>query len=221
MDNFYEGINWADSLELRVEADTAPAPFVTGWKADIHDHKTMVRDEFIGQPVLCWKLAQLIIELRRESEPENRASQIQLFFEVTQKYTEPLLENLSSRWIVSLLNTYADHAKPEQGKEAALIITTFMDLLKLGESAWLLEQQPTQDLARYQANWPHSLGDGMTSYHLRHGNLVANLLERIHQAVLPYDIIQQAWRTLLERVRHQNNLLTRWAPLNENFWDAT
>ncbi|MCH2181190.1 MAG: hypothetical protein MK108_04215 [Mariniblastus sp.] len=218
MDPLQEGSDWAESLDQFVEAETAPAPYVTGWKPDVNDHKAMVRAEFVGKPLLCWKLAQLIIDIRRESDTARLASQVDLFLQVTERYTEPLMENLSSRWIVSVLNTYADHAKVEQGKDAALIVTTFMDMLKLADSAWLLDEQPGQDLASYQQNWPHHLGDGMTSYHMQHGNLVANLLKRIDQAVSPHHVTRHAWRTLLQRLRQHENLLTRLAQLNEEFW---
>ena len=218
MDTPSAAADWADSLDQLVEAETAPAPFVTGWKPDVHDHKAMVRAEFIGKPLLCWNLAQLIIDIRREPDRAKLACQVELFFEVTQRYTEPLLDNLSSRWIVSVLNTYADHANAGQGKDAALIVTTFMDMLKLADSAWLLGQPPAQDVARYQQDWPHHLGDGMTSYHMQHGNLVANLLARIDKTVLRHEVIHYAWRTLLKRLPHHDNLLTRLAKFNEKFW---
>ena len=72
---------------------------------DIDQNIKQVRSEFVGKPEVCHKLVTLIIYLRRNIDTEDNAEK---FFALWEKYSEVLLRELDTRWLLSVVDTVID-----------------------------------------------------------------------------------------------------------------
>ena len=87
--------------------------------------------EFDGAPELCC-LHALIIAISRHDDPPEAA--ITLFRRMWHEEAEFLDENLSTRWKVSALKTFADYGETEQDRRAAAMLAVYVSQMQIYES---------------------------------------------------------------------------------------
>lgn len=202
-------------------------PFAVGRENSLEAQFALIRPEFAGGPTLCYELAKRIVLIRRGIEHEVN---IRDFFRILEFATEVLCQRLSTRWLVSVCDTIADHGRSPSEKANAICISLFINLIKLAETESILKgaagsagnEQFDSDIAleRFLVGWPHSLGDGMTSYHPQRGDMPRNLLARIEATMAGNSLVGEIFAAVLERVKQSDNLLSRMAQFNPGFWQV-
>lgn len=200
--------------ETRVEL--YDLPWLDRWNPDIIEHIKRERENFKGLPEICHYHAALIIRIRRNFSSERDFEAFKFLWESEWSF---LVQNLSSRWIVSALDTFADLGSFEQ-KAFALAIVGFMNGLKLAETEYTLCGKPEYVSSCVEENfrtYPH-LWDGRRAFHFGGDDTVANTLMRIRAFVkvsamfdkILFKLLDEALKggTLLERFRkaHDANL---------------
>ena len=102
-------------------------PFVVGRRRHLDDQLELIRSEFGGESQLSYELAKTIVLIRRETD---LAENVEHLFEILNYDIQFLCESLSTRWLVSVCDTIADHGN-QQERSAAMCISTFVNLVKL------------------------------------------------------------------------------------------
>lgn len=201
-----------------IEGETAG--FVAaGRLANTAAHLTHLRQEFVGQPELCFTLASCIVRIRRREQLEEHLAQ---FFSLLNhpQTGDFLAEQLSLRWLVSVADTLADHGTPEEAT-AAMIVTVLVNLVKLAETEHRLIADGTyseENMTALLAAHPSSLFGGMICYHPLRGDMPQNMFSRIERLLTPNRFLGLAYRRVLAELRSQPNLLSRLARYNDRFF---
>lgn len=134
--SFGTSVNYAILKEQLVPGEESQ--FVDFCCPDVEAHIAQVRMEFAGQPELFAYHASLIIKLRRAIDVE---AAYPAFVHLWRHERAFLLENLDSRWLVSALDTFADHGTVCE-RMGALGILSFMNMLKLAQTEHMLCGSP-------------------------------------------------------------------------------
>ena len=190
-------------------------PFVVGRRNQLDEQFELIRSEFAGSSQLCYELAKTIVLIRREIELSKN---VEIFFEILNHDINFLCDSLSTRWLVSVCETIADYGNPRQ-RLAAICISTLVNLVKMAESERLLRPEAKCWPSQYMEQWPHDLKDGMTSYHIRHGDMPRNLWRRMDDCLQDTPELQKILNTIIERLKSSENMLCRLADLNPGFWE--
>jgi hypothetical protein len=187
----------------------------------VDEHIALLRTEFIGLPDICHTHAALIVRIRRKIDLD---STLESFFELWSSSAEQLAANLSSRWLVSACDTFADHGTPFQ-RAAALVLSAMINTLKLAETERLLLRDVSIDpvkvdkVVRSHAERTHiELWDGMTAYSLAAGDMPRNLFARIRAVLSEDPALGVIGATLLERALQGETVFGRLSRLNPRYW---
>lgn len=201
--------NWK---QLTVEGQHRP--FAVGRCGGLVEQFELIRPEFGGKSQLCFELAKTIVLIRREIDLSEN---VERFFAILFFDFQNTCDSLSTRWLVSVLDTIADHGNPQQ-RIAATSISSFVNLVKLAETEHLLRADTPDSSANYVAAWPHDLGHGMTSYNLHDGDMPRNLFERIEKSLESTPALRAIFQKILGRMKTSENMLSRLARYNSKFW---
>ena len=191
---------------------------VVGRLANLENHFEMIRAEFVDLPVLCFVLAKKIVLIRREIALKQNVAD---FFCLLNEDPNFHCNHLSVRWLIAICDTIADHGNRQQ-QTSAVCISTFVNLIKLAETERLLagaKEIETNSADQYQSKWPHNLGNGMSSYHLVHGDMPRNLFRRIDRVLETTPTLRLIFQTIVAQFKESSNLLTRLAKHNDRFWE--
>lgn len=85
-------------------------------RRSIEGQLELLRFEFKGQPALCFLNALTISYLRRNTAHNAKAST--LFLRIWREHAEFMAKELSTRWIISSLQTFADYGESEHQRRA-------------------------------------------------------------------------------------------------------
>ncbi|MFK7766499.1 MAG: hypothetical protein AB8B55_04710 [Mariniblastus sp.] len=195
---------------------------VVGRDSDVEKHCQNIRKEFVGLPLLCFHVAKTIVAIRRGIEVEKNVDE---FFSVIDSNLGLLCKHLSTRWLIAICDTIADHGTPIQ-RAASLSIIVLVNTTKLSETERILEQRnlaktghvAQEDQAKYFSNWPHELWDGVTSYHLGRGDMPRNMFARLESNLAQTPRVARLFATIRWRLESGENLYSRMSKLNSQFW---
>jgi hypothetical protein len=193
----------------RIRVDGGRARIITQALPSLDEHIRAVREEFIGQPELVFYHAALIVKIRREIDLAETLEAFRGLWELT---GSGLLTLLNSRWLVSALDTLADHGRPEE-RGAAMAIATFVNMLKLAETEYRLVSQPEYDPAKVEQNFRQYpvLWDGIRVFHLPDDNTFANMVQRLRRILASHLLLKLLFETLLNAIVCEDTLPTRLA----------
>jgi hypothetical protein len=196
-------------LPGRRDADQAS---VTGRIDDLDDHLSALTPDFAGEPVLCCHVAALVVRVRRGIALGACLAEL---FSLTDhlESADFLARHLSLRWLVSVLDTLADHAPLAQAA-GALALSTLTNTVKLAETERLVMRDPTHDPARVEAlsaAFPTPLFGGLNAFRLESGDMVANLFERLETVLVDLPFQQAALARLRRELRVAPSLFHRLA----------
>jgi hypothetical protein len=170
-----------------------------------------LRCEFENAPELCFLHAATIVKIRRGVDPLTNLS---MFFDMWMAETSFLCRQLNSRWLVSAVDTYADHGD-EVERPTALMISGFFNAIKLSESERLLAREP----GVHQHNLPEPgvpLWDGISAYNFEKGDMLRNLIDRMRDVASNRAIFGAILETMLIRASESDTLLSRCLAVNVN-----
>lgn len=191
-----------------------------GRTADLDEHIALLKAEFTGLPEICHRHASLVVRIRRRIEIESAVAE---FFELWDSSADELAANLSSRWLVSACDTYADHGSEVQ-RATALMLSAIVNTIKLAETERLILSDPnpdadkTDELIRKHSQQVHvDLWDGMTAYSIVAGDMPRNLLARLRSVLGSDPVLSVIGETLIGRAIEADTLYGRMARLNPRF----
>ena len=173
-----------------------------------------LRRSFEGASELCYFHAELIVRIRRGIDVSTNWSTFSSLWEHESEY---LCGTLNSRWLISALDTYADHGSPLQ-QARALIQIAFFNAVRLAETERTLTGAPSSrknlvDLDRLER---FELWDGVSAYNMRCGDMVWNMLGRMRRSLAPDPILSAIFEALLASVLRHDTLIFRVAQISEH-----
>lgn len=105
--------------------------YTHGSSNDLEEHFKALRSEFIGESELVYTHAKIIVLIRREFEEKKH---FQLFEQLWDEEKEFLLEHLSTRWLISAVDTFADFSKDQSVQALSLACVCLLNTVKIQET---------------------------------------------------------------------------------------
>lgn len=135
--------------------------------------RAQIAQEFVGNSELAFLNAQLISNLRKRSFPRHAPS---LFCRLWAEHSNHLLSALDLRWMVSSVQTFADHGETATQREVGHALRMFFGLMKIYEFERLFSgtQPETPFLPRNKVHTALPLD--MKSFSFEKGGLDVNLI---------------------------------------------
>jgi hypothetical protein len=157
-----------------------------------------------------------IIYLRRRIDSVEHMAR---FRQLLNHGGDELLRSLSTRWLISIADTYADHGDHcEPGN--AMVIVVLASVTRMAETERLYLKDSTVDQARQdECVMPGTpLWDGMVGYAIKHGDMPINMWTRIRSLLVDTPILSRVFEIVLARMVANDTLIGRLAALNPNFY---
>jgi hypothetical protein len=182
---------------------------------DIERHLASIQsaEPNIGPPQL--DIIREIIYLRRWIDSVEHMARLR---QLLNDRGEELLRPLSTRWLVSIADTFADHGvHPERGNAMAIVMLA--NITRMAETERLYLKDPSVDQARQdECVIPDTpLWDGMVGYAIKHGDMPINMWTRIRALMVETPTLSFIFETVLARLAANDTLIGRLAALNPNF----
>lgn len=203
--------------------DQGPSVLSRGSAKDIQQHYATLRQEFSGQPELCFHHAMLIVMLRREVDvPQTYAR----FEALWRDHSEWLLKNLNIRWLVSACDTFADHSTNDAERALALATAVLANTVKAYETENVMSRHTKVDyapdlVARVQQE-AIPLIEGMSCYTIGTDDTLRNMVWRMKDIAPKY----ASGLILMQVFQRLNTLPTAFGRMRQahtrsktQFWD--
>lgn len=188
--------------------------------ADVSEHFAHVRPEFSGLPELCFTQAQLVILIRRKIALDENLREFSALWEDEAEF---LAQHLSSRWLISACDTFADYGERERRAMATMLVI-LVNTVKLAETERLSLQDKTSlrekydfIAERYRRKEPLELWDSMTAYSPYAGDMPKNMFRRMAVLTDADNVMRSIARALVQRMIEADTLLGRLARINPQF----
>ncbi|MEO0423163.1 MAG: hypothetical protein AAF184_12550 [Pseudomonadota bacterium] len=184
----------------------------TGREGSLEAQLQAIRADFAGASALCLAAAELVVHLRRGVDLEGSRGAL---FALTHhpETADFLARELSLRWLVSVLDSYADHA-PGTEAAGAMALSVLVNTIKLAETERLIVSDPAHDdtrRAQLAARFPTPLFGGVNAFRLESGDMVRNLFARLETVLQDEPFLIAAFARVRRELRTQPNLLSRLA----------
>jgi hypothetical protein len=131
---------------------------------------------------------------------------------------DSLLACFSTRWLVSIADTFADHGYPiERGNAMAIVVLA--NVTRLAETERLYLNDAAIDRTRLEefAMPVKPLWDGIVNYAVKHGDMPLNMWTRMRSVLTETPTLLSVFEAVLSRLLANDTLIGRLAPLNPNF----
>ncbi|NVO55476.1 hypothetical protein HW561_06710 [Rhodobacteraceae bacterium B1Z28] len=149
----------------------------TGSPTSSWDRKRVqIAKEFVGRSQLAFLNAQLISNLRKRSYPRQAPA---LFCRLWAEQSDHLLATLDLRWLVSSVQTFADHGETPTQREVGHALRMFFGMMKLYEFERLFSGKAPDVPYRFQDKNHVSLPFEMKGFSFDKGGLDTNLIAPI------------------------------------------
>jgi len=151
------------------------------------------------------ELISLIKNLRQGRNTEKNRIE---FKRIIQKNIKKICKNLNTRWLISICDTYVDYGNPIEARNA-LIITVFTNMEKLGQTYFHMFDLKinNEKIKKLRDEPPFELWDGMTSFHLKKGDLTSNMFRRIDWCLKETPELHLIFKTVLTRIKKNDTIL--------------
>lgn len=198
-----------DELLKPVTAHNSDVPhneLFTRKQSDIQRHIQHTRQEFIGKPEVCAKVMEHIVYIRRKRNLNENLKQFEL---VISQYIDVLCEHLTTRWLLSILDTLAVHGS-DNCRAPALAISTLVNLLIISDTVLAHQNVTTIDKKAFD---PYDdffkLEYGCMMFNTDSGDNFSNLLRMINLNVERSPVVKKIWLTIFNRIQNTNNMITK------------
>ncbi len=153
-------------------AQKGPADPNTSWARK----RRQIAEEFIGASELAFLNAQLISNLRKRAYPPQTAA---LFCRLWAEESEHLISELSLRWLVSSVQTFAEHGETPAQREVGQGLRMLFGMMKLYEFERSFGGMEPSKEHGFGKRVKTRLPLDMEPFSLIHGGLDINLLAPI------------------------------------------
>ena len=161
--------------------------------------KIICEREFADKPD-CHSLINCIVHLRREEDVDLHKKE---FFELLDNI-DSFIDQLSSRWLVSVTDTVADYGSPIERANAILISSVFV-ITTLGDSYIDIVNDNTIDESKVAPFKYYELWDGFIAVNMQCADTATNLFRRVRKSLQETPSLLKIWDTLVERLLDDDN----------------
>ena len=159
------------------------------------------------------ELIKLIQNLRRGDDLEISK---ELFFNEVEKNAEMWCEKLSLRWLISVIDTFADHGTTIE-RSNALIVSTFANMVKIADTSLLLTRPDNSMLPRLLKDVVF-LYDEINSLRIAKDDMPNVLFYRISEVMKKTPVIELYFEEIKKRFRMHSAMLLI-TQYYRNFWE--
>lgn len=151
------------------------------------------------------ELKPLIVQLRRQNNVEQNW---QTFQKIIEGNLEKVCNELDTRWLISVTDTYADYGSPIEQRNA-LYISMIANFEKLWATNLLMydlksNRERTDKLLN---NEIIPLWDGMYSFNINRGDMTRNLFGRLFEFQKETPVLEKILETVLQRMMENETTL--------------
>lgn len=165
---------------------------------EFESHISELEYEFGGKPRFLHVHSALIVAIRRQINLEWTLGEFRRLWAA--KASE-LVQMLSLRWLVSATDTFADYPSDECERSVALMVTLFVNTIKLVETERHIEGAKNEILPVKETRGVN-LFDGLTAFRIKKGDMLENLLSRMDKlsaSSMPCSLIlQEAMKRIIK-----------------------
>lgn len=175
-----------------------------------------LRSEFEGRPGLGYIHACVIVFIRRGYKVDSHWT---LFSDLWDAEHQALCRELSSRWLISALDTMVDMAPPDRAARAMAAVAMF-NMMRFSESELRLRgAMPVGGLPGRATGSRKGqyLWDGIEVYDFTSGDAVHNMIARLRRLLEPDHVLAAIFEALLARAIEGESLLRRIVSENNKF----
>ena len=155
--------------------------YTHGSSKNLKEHLKSLRDEFIGEPELCYVVAKKIVLIRRESKVSENFQSLE---KLLKKENEFLFKKLNLRWLVSIADTISEHSESREERALALCATLLGNTVKIYETERFLEKNETSkdnpERLKLLQSSRVPLIDGMSGFCIGTDDTLRNMLFRMN-----------------------------------------
>jgi hypothetical protein len=159
------------------------------------------------------ELIKLIQNLRRGDQLEQSK---ELFFKEVENNSAKWCNELTLRWLISIIDTYADHGTDIE-RSNALIVSTFANLIKIADTSLLLTHPDSSRLPRLLQDVIY-LYDEVNSLKITKDDMPNNLFYRISEVMRSTPAIEFYFEEIKKRLKKHSEML-KITQHNPKFWD--
>lgn len=163
--------------------------------------------EFIGKDPILKELLTYIISARRGVDVGAE------FVSLVEQNLDTVL-TLNSRWLISVIDTYADQGTEIERSNATTVSLQF-NQIKLCDTFLDLVMDTRINGNKLNNYNTKPLWDGMWGFNVRKGDMVGNLISRIDKNLSTTPTIHKIWRVLMQRCEQHTNSFSVLKRLHE------
>jgi len=159
----------------------------------------------------------LIVKLRKEVDISNNRVE---FRDVVEKNIDRICEELDTRWLVSICDTYVDFGDSNE-KRNAMFIVMIANIEKLWATNLLMYDVKLnpQKLHKLKENKVIPLWDGMYSFNINHGDMTNNLYKRLNNLMDETPFLNKIFMTVLKRIKENDTALANLAKYHQRLFE--
>jgi len=178
-----------------------------GRNRDINKHFHNLVPEFVNRSRLAHLLACTIVTIRKTN---GSGPGLMLFNKIIDNHLDHICLELNTRWLTSVCDTLADCGRNDAQKALGLCGSILANTIKLSETELKVfhTKRPWPPNAKVRSEV--RLFDGLISFGIEKGDMIANLFERIEKAS-QYDTIGgRVVAEIAQRLIEHNTLFRRF-----------
>ncbi|WP_143040483.1 hypothetical protein [Rhodobacter sp. 24-YEA-8] len=197
----------ADLAALGASQMAADAEMLQVSRSDMRDQADILRYHFRGRSELAWTLGLTISYLRRDTQLNDKARD--LFHRIWREEGKNLAAELSTRWLISSLQTFLDHGRSEAQRLIGGIGYFYANMMKIYEGERAIEGHETNAVYPGSEAQTKNGFRGMDRYSLGGTDLLlnTNALALSYAAADP--VAGLILEELLLRVKHSHSVFSR------------
>ncbi|OIQ74522.1 hypothetical protein GALL_438240 [mine drainage metagenome] len=195
-------------------------------RRNIVNQAHLLMHSFRGQPEICYLLALTISYLRRDTEHTGEARV--LFHRLWKEHGEFLLALLSSRWLISCLQTFLDHGENENQRLIGAAGFFYANMVKIYEGERLIEGRAPHEVYKRTSPSKRTGFSGLDRFSVGETDLLLNTnvmaLELASRDAIVGSILQeflirtQSAQTVFSRMDLSKEAHGRMVSPFENCW---
>jgi len=167
--------------------------------------RSSVRRRGVEPQELLKEAHALIAELRNR---RNVGDNWRAFEALMDANREDVIANFSSRWLISVCDTYADHAAPITARNA-LLVSLMFNMMRISDSLYEESDIRPERVEQIRQGWP-PFYDGLHALHLDRQDTCLNAAKRLARALGEDAFLQAIYLELLRRAKANDNMISRF-----------
>lgn len=165
-----------------------------------------MKEELIDQIVF------LIKELRNSRDVQTNWLTMK---ELVESNVETITKDFSSRWLVSICDTYADYGTDIERRNA-FMVSLFVNMIRMADTVeYLNKGRKSNRRIKQLKNEQIPLYDGLMTLHLDRQDTCLNLSKRMIALLKETPLFLTVYKSIVMRALNSKNLLSEFASLSE------